>query len=66
MPNQEQMIQDKSTFKKINGFYFIIDSETGNKCTVNGKILRAKGVKKLSETLYLLREGYKKSLQQQD
>ena len=57
--------EEKFTYKKIGSFYFIIDAETGNKCSADGKILRSKGVKKLAETLFLLREGYKKQLQQE-
>ncbi len=56
--------EEKFTYKKIGSFYFIIDTETGNKCAADGKVLRSKGVKKLAETLFLLREGYKKQLQQ--
>ncbi|AGG57955.1 hypothetical protein VPBG_00183 [Vibrio phage helene 12B3] len=58
--------EEKFTYKKIGSFYFIIDAETGNKCTANGKVLRSKGVKKLAETLFLLREGYKKQLEQEE
>ena len=60
----DDLANEKFTYKKIGSFYFIIDSETGYKCSANGKILRSKGVKKLAETLYLLREGYKKQLEQ--
>ena len=60
----EDLAKEKFTYKKIGSFYFIIDAETGNKCSADGKVLRSKGVKKLAETLFLLREGYKKQLEQ--
>ena len=60
----DDLAKERFTYKKIGSFYFIIDAETGNKCSADGKILRSKGVKKLAETLFLLREGYKKQLEQ--
>ena len=61
----DDLAKEKFTYKKIGSFYFIIDAETGNKCSADGKVLRSKGVKKLAETLFLLREGYKKQLEQE-
>lgn len=62
----ETLAKEKFTYKKIGSFYFIIDAETSNKCSADGKVLRSKGVKKLAETLFLLREGYKKQLEQEE
>lgn len=69
MPKEEdieQQVKQRFGFKKIGSFYYIIDNDTGNKCVANGKVLRSKGVKRLGETLYMLREGYKKQLMMED
>lgn len=67
--NYTQQAKDKFSFKKVNGFYYIIDTETGNKCiTQTGKTkpFRTRTVTKLSEELYKLRTAYKKHLEMQE
>jgi len=60
-----QKAKDKFTFKKVGSFYFIVDSESGKKVGLHGKVFRAKGMLKLATTLYRLREAYKKQLEQE-
>lgn len=69
----EMLIEDaakaKFSFKKVNGFYYIIDTETGNRCiTEEGKTkpFRTRTVTKLSKELYKLRTAYKKHLELQE
>jgi hypothetical protein len=59
-----QQAKEKFTFKKIGSFYFIIDTEADQRVGLNGKVFRAKSKTKLASTLYKLREGYKKQLEQ--
>lgn len=61
----EDIAKQKFTYQKVGGFYYIIDSETGNKVSLYGKVFRAKGVTKLGKTLFMLREAYKKQLENQ-
>ena len=60
--------REKFITKKIGSFYFIIDTETGNKCiTEKGKRtpFRTKVFKKVVIELSYLREAYGKQLQQE-
>lgn len=63
MSTPEEKAKQKFPYRKINGFYYIIDTDSGKKVGLHGKVFRAKGIKKLSETLFMLREGYKKQLE---
>ncbi len=58
----EDKVKAKFTYKKIDSFYYIIDSESDKMVGLHGKVFRSKGIKKLSETLFMLREAYKKQL----
>ena len=60
----EDLIKRKFTFKKVKGFYYIIDSRSGSKVSLNGRVFRSKGKTKLADMLWKLREGYRKQLEQ--
>lgn len=62
----EEQAKAKFKHKKINGFYYIIDTGSGKKVGLHGKVFRSKGIKKLSETLFMLREAYKKQLKMEE
>lgn len=62
MLTPEEKAKAKFTYKKIDSFYYIIDSESNKMVGLHGKVFRSKGIKKLSETLFMLREAYKKQL----
>ncbi|AUR91616.1 coil containing protein [Vibrio phage 1.161.O._10N.261.48.C5] len=64
----QQIAKEKFITKKIGSFYFIIDTETGNKCiTEKGKRtpFRTTVLKKVIIEMSYLQEGYKKQLQQE-
>lgn len=60
----ENKVKAKFDFIKVNGFYYIIDTDKDKRVAFNGKVFRCKTTKRLAETLNTLRIMYKHKLLQ--
>lgn len=58
----EDQVRAKFDFIKVNGFYYIIDTDKDKRVAFNGKVFRCKTTKRLAETLNTLRIMYKRKL----
>lgn len=65
MPNYEEQADTKFSVterNKVDGCIYIIDNDSGNRVGLYGKVFRAKSVTKAAETLWQLKEAYKRQL----
>lgn len=59
----QEVAEEKFTFKKVDGFYRIVDNDSGKYVGFNGKMFKAKTTVKLAGMLFKLRSAYVRQLQ---
>jgi hypothetical protein len=65
LPNYEEQANAKFSVterNKVDGCIYIIDNDSGSRVGLYGKVFRAKSVTKAKQTLWQLKEAYKRKL----